>query len=64
MDCNVEKNTEFCTCTYRSCTRKGKCCECVRYHLKSGEIPGCFFTSEYERTYDRSTANFIKMHRG
>jgi hypothetical protein len=42
----------------------GKCCECVMYHRRSGELPGCFFNPEFERTFDRSTANFIKMHRG
>jgi hypothetical protein len=63
MDCNVEKNMEHCNCTY-SCEKRGKCCECVRYHLRSGELPGCFFTPEYERTYDRSAANFIRMKKG
>ena len=64
MDCNSERNLKHCTCTYRSCARRGKCCECVVYHRKSGELPGCFFTPEYERTYDRTVANFIKMHKG
>jgi hypothetical protein len=63
MDCNVEKNMEHCTCTY-SCEKRGKCCECVLYHRRSGELPGCFFTPEYERTYDRSAANFIRMKKG
>jgi len=31
-----------CTCTY-PCSRHGKCCECVAYHRRSGEVPGCFF---------------------
>jgi hypothetical protein len=64
MDCNVERNMKSCTCTYASCTRRGKCCECVVYHRKKNEIPGCFFSAEQERTYDRSVANFIRMHRG
>jgi hypothetical protein len=63
MECEVEKNLKHCTCTYSSCKRMGKCCECVVYHRKSGELPGCLFTPEFERTYDRSAANFIKMHR-
>jgi hypothetical protein len=60
MEC---ENTRECTCTYTSCTRRGKCCECVSYHRKNGELPGCFFTAEYEKTYDRSVANFIRMHK-
>ncbi|WP_446715256.1 DUF6485 family protein [Caloramator sp. Dgby_cultured_2] len=36
------KNLKGCTCTYTSCSRRGKCCECVAYHRSKGEIPGCF----------------------
>lgn len=57
--CNVEKNKTGCTCTYEPCVRKGICCECVSYHRKNGELPGCLFTKSAERTYDRSIANFI-----
>ena len=60
MDCNLKMNTARCTCTYEPCPRKGKCCECVTYHRKSGELPGCFFTPEAEATYDRSVGNFIR----
>lgn len=42
-----------CTCTY-ACSRHGKCCECVAYHRKHGEVPGCFFSPAGEKTYDRS----------
>jgi hypothetical protein len=59
MDCNVKKNLENCTCSYNSCSRRGKCCDCVTYHRKNGEIPGCFFPPAAERTYDRSIKNFI-----
>lgn len=61
MDCSNERQ---CACTYPSCPRHGKCCQCVAYHRDKGELPGCFFTAEYESTYDRSAANFIKMRRG
>ncbi len=64
MECSMEKNSQFCNCTYEPCSRKHKCCECLHYHRRHGELPGCFFTNEYERTYDRSIANFIRMHRG
>lgn len=47
------KNERQCTCTY-PCHRRGKCCECVEYHRKNGEIPGCFFSKQAEKTYDRS----------
>ena len=59
MECNVKKNIDGCTCSYESCSRKGKCCECVAYHRRSGELPGCFFPSAAERTSDRSFRKFI-----
>jgi len=51
MEC--KKETNACSCTY-PCHRRGLCCECVAYHRKNGEVPGCFFTKEAERAYDRS----------
>jgi hypothetical protein len=57
---NRERNLAGCSCTYEPCSRKGLCCECVRYHVKAGEIPACFFTEEVERTYDRSVARFVR----
>ena len=61
MDCPTESNLSGCTCTY-DCERRGKCCQCVRYHRDKGAIPACFFNAEYEKTYDRSVANFLRMH--
>jgi len=49
-----------CTCTYIGCSRRGKCCECVAYHRRSGEVPGCFFSKTGEKTYDRSIDNLYK----
>ncbi len=60
--CNIENNRKKCTCTYEPCSRKGMCCECITYHKKSGELPGCFFTPEQERTYDRSITHFIRVN--
>ena len=60
MDCNIKSNTEKCSCTYEPCSRKGKCCECVVYHKKQGELPGCFFPVTAERTYDRSIEKFLQ----
>ncbi len=51
MNCS---NIIKCTCTYTSCSRHGKCCECVAYHRKHNEVPGCFFSKAAEKTYDRS----------
>ncbi len=62
-DClNKEKNLEICTCTYEPCSRKGICCECVAFHRKMGEIPGCLFSKEGEATYDRSIKMFKIKH--
>lgn len=60
MDCKNGANLEACTCTYESCPRKGSCCDCVDYHRRNGELPGCYFPPEAERTYDRSFANFAR----
>ena len=42
-----------CPCTY-SCGKRGKCCECVTYHLRMEQFPACFFSKSAEATYDRS----------
>lgn len=59
MDCNLKANRQSCPCTYKPCSRKGKCCECISYHRANDELPACYFTVEVERTYDRSVARFI-----
>ncbi len=58
-ECKVEENKAGCACTYEPCSRKGICCECLKYHWGHGELPGCVFPPEVERTYDRSIARFI-----
>lgn len=63
MECNIEENLRLCNCTYEPCSRKGRCCECVVYHRGSGEVPACFFSTEAERTYDRSIAR-LQVDRG
>ena len=62
MDCIVEKNMAACTCTY-DCEKRGKCCLCVAYHRNMKQLPGCFFSKEGERTYDRSVRKFIEENR-
>lgn len=62
MECvNRSKNVKACVCSYPSCSRKGLCCECVQYHLSHREVPGCFFPSDAEKTYDRSLEHFIRI---
>jgi hypothetical protein len=53
-----------CTCTYEPCPRKGKCCECIAYHRRNGELPGCLFSRDAERTYDRSVRKFVQSSQG
>lgn len=59
MECKIKRNSTHCPCTYSSCSRRGICCDCVEYHRKKKEIPGCFFPPDAERTWDRSIENFI-----
>jgi len=61
MECQKERNLKDCTCSYVSCNKKGICCECLRYHLKSRQLPGCCFSAEAERTYDRSFEHFARL---
>jgi hypothetical protein len=62
-ECKQEKNKARCPCTYDPCNRKGLCCECIEYHWSHGELPGCLFPPEVERTYDRSLARFLATYR-
>lgn len=62
MECKVKHNREGCTCTYEPCSRKGICCECIEYHWKKGQFPGCFFPRDVEAGYDRSIERFIKTY--
>jgi hypothetical protein len=57
---NKDRNLKRCTCTYEPCARKGICCECIAYHIGNNEIPGCFFSAQDERTYNRSRSFFIR----
>ncbi len=64
MECvNRDKNLQRCNCTYPNCSKKGICCECLRYHLSRGELPACFFPPEAEKTYDRSIDFFISLYK-
>ncbi|MBU1120737.1 MAG: DUF6485 family protein [archaeon] len=62
MECTQKENLAECNCTY-SCSRKGKCCECIAHHREAGELPACYFPAEAEKTYDRSIEHFIKINK-
>lgn len=59
--CSIDKNLKNCSCSYEPCHRKGKCCECVMYHRSHGELPGCFFPADKEKTFNRSIEFFVSI---
>jgi len=61
MECQKEKNLKRCNCTYEPCDKKGVCCECLAYHLKQRQLPGCCFPDDVEKTWDRSFETFAKL---
>jgi len=61
MECKRPSNAASCPCTYDPCPRKGLCCECLSYHLRSRQLPGCCFPPDAEATYDRSFAHFARL---
>jgi Domain of unknown function (DUF6485) len=61
MECKKEQNAGTCSCTYSGCSRMGVCCECIQYHLKARQLPGCCFPTDAERTYDRSFEHFARL---
>jgi len=61
MECRQVQNKRNCNCSYEPCNRKGVCCDCVRYHLRSRQLPACFFPDDVERTYDRSFEKFTEL---
>ncbi|MQY62185.1 cytosolic protein [archaeon] len=61
---SLEVNSKNCRCSYVSCGKRGKCCECIRYHLARKELPACAFPPDIEKTYDRSIERFVAFHSG
>ncbi|HOX39781.1 MAG TPA: DUF6485 family protein [Candidatus Brocadiia bacterium] len=59
-ECTVAKNKKNCGCSYMACGNRGICCECLQSHLKKGQLPGCCFPPDVEKTYDRSIETFVK----
>ncbi|MFA4874464.1 MAG: DUF6485 family protein [bacterium] len=62
-ECTKKENISSCSCTYTPCSRKGLCCQCIAYHHRNGELPGCLFPKDVERTYDRSIKRFVEAFR-
>jgi len=60
---NSEKNKQFCNCTYEPCSHKGKCCECIQYHLGMQQLPACAFPDDVEKSWDRSFKKFVEVCR-
>ena len=56
-----ERDLKNCNCSYPGCGKKGKCCDCLRYHLGMRQLPACAFPNDVERSYDRSFANFARL---
>jgi len=61
MECKKEQNLAACNCSYDPCARKGVCCECIGYHLRSRQLPACCFPDSAERGYDRSFEHFARL---
>lgn len=61
MECAQASNAEKCPCTYVNCERHGACCKCIAYHRPKGQMVGCYFSPEAEKSYDRSMAKFLSQ---
>ena len=61
MECKEDRNAVDCTCTYPGCARHGVCCDCLRYHKKMRQLPGCYFPPEVEKTWERSYEAFAEL---
>jgi hypothetical protein len=63
MTCsNLQANMDKCNCSYPGCSRKGKCCECLHYHLSMNQLPACAFPDDVEKTWDRSFKRFAQLY--
>jgi hypothetical protein len=59
MECKIDKNMKICNCTF-SCDKKGKCCDCIAYHRKLGELPACYFPADIERRGERTVEAYLR----
>ena len=37
----LKKNKDECPCSNTTCERHGTCCDCIRWHRKSGSAVAC-----------------------
>lgn len=58
---NQQANKQLCNCSYEPCSRKGKCCECIQYHLEMKQLPACAFPDDVEKSWDRSFRKFVEV---
>ena len=64
VECNLDERKNSCVCTYNSCSRRGKCCECIEYHLSMNQLPGCAFakiSKKAEKSYNRNFDYFAQL---
>jgi len=59
---NQKDNLTNCNCTYEPCSKKGMCCECIKYHWSMKELPACLFPDDVEKTFDRSIRRFVQLY--
>jgi hypothetical protein len=60
-ECKVKENLKHCTCSYTSCSKRGICCDCIKSHRAQGELPGCYFPPDVEKTGERSIEKFAEL---
>jgi hypothetical protein len=56
-----ERNLSKCNCSYPGCDKKGKCCDCLHFHLSMKQLPACCFPDDVEASYDRSFRKFVEV---
>jgi len=61
MECRATEHQRRCNCSYEPCSRKGICCDCLRYHLNQRQLPACCFPDDVEATWDRSFERFAGL---
>lgn len=61
MECKQSINVKMCNCSYSPCSKKAKCCDCIKSHISNRELPACCFPNDVERTYNRSFEKFAEL---
>ncbi len=62
-ECDQNERKGNCSCTY-DCHRRGKCCDCIEYHLSMNQLPGCAFakiSKAAEKSYNRDFEYFAQL---